>query len=348
MISVIIPAYNLEKQISNTLKSLINQTNNNFEIIVIDDGSIDNTKEVALKTLQVSNVNNFLVITQNNGGVSKARNVGLLKSKGEYIFFLDGDDYVSKDFIDTLYHYIDQSSTRMDVLCWRYNRINNTGKNTLNYFNSHIKEPFIISGIKAIEKIALEKSLNVWTGSAIYRKEILEKNEIKYTEGCKSGEDQEFSIKALAKSDNVLFINKTLSYYTSRIDSISNSYDINKFDAVSAMYRISEYLKKHGKGYNRVSYIFGNDKLIESYLVNYSSCLQNMENKNILKLNSEIERKYPGLNKKVSSMMKNNNVRDRQLLIKIMLFRIHPKLFNFILNSNFRKKTKTFKNKSSY
>ncbi|AQS52643.1 putative glycosyltransferase EpsJ [Jeotgalibaca dankookensis] len=340
LISIIIPAYNLESQITETLISLVNQTNNDFEIIVIDDGSTDNTYNVALSVLKDCSFCNFSVLTQKNCGVSQARNVGISKSKGEYIFFLDGDDYVSKDLVQTIKTHVDKTDEKLDVICWGYSKVNSDGVETLNYFKRYADETIVIKGIEVIEKIALEKSLSIAVGSAVYSKELLKKHGISYTVGCKSGEDQEFSIKVLAKSDNVLFINKTLSYYVSRKNSISNSYNVNKFDAVHAMESISKYLLAQGEEYSSLSHNFGNDKLIESYLVNYSSCLQNMDNKNTSQLNNEIERKYPGLNKKVLKMMRSNNFHDKQLIMKIILFQIHPKLFNFILNSNIRKKLK--------
>ena len=95
LVSVIIPAYNVESQIVRTLESLLNQREKQFEIIVVDDGSTDNTNQVAELMLNESKHKNFKIIKKKNGGVSSARNMGIRESNGEYLLFLDGDDYVS-------------------------------------------------------------------------------------------------------------------------------------------------------------------------------------------------------------------------------------------------------------
>lgn len=117
LISIIIPAYNAECEILRCLKSLLDQTYRNLEILVIDDGSTDTTysivKGVSLKDNRVK------VFTQKNSGVSAARNLGIKKMHGKYVTFTDADDYVQKDYIEKMADYIDH----YDLVICGYNMI---------------------------------------------------------------------------------------------------------------------------------------------------------------------------------------------------------------------------------
>ena len=101
-VSIIVPAYNLEDYIEPCLDSLVNQTLKEIEIIVINDGSTDSTQEKIEKFAQQDS--RIIPLVLENGGVSNARNQGLNIAKGEYIGFVDGDDWVDNDFFEKLYH----------------------------------------------------------------------------------------------------------------------------------------------------------------------------------------------------------------------------------------------------
>lgn len=100
MISIVIPLYNKEKSIENTLSSVLKQTFTDYEIIVVDDGSTDNSLEVVNQCL--SSLKNVKIIVKKNGGVSSARNAGIIAAKGEYVAFLDGDDIWESNYLETL------------------------------------------------------------------------------------------------------------------------------------------------------------------------------------------------------------------------------------------------------
>lgn len=101
MISIIIPAYNIEKYIAKALQSLLNQTCKDFEIILVDDGSTDKTADVAKSILGDTNLK-YSLITQRNAGVSVARNHGLELATGSYVLFLDGDDYLAPNCLSLM------------------------------------------------------------------------------------------------------------------------------------------------------------------------------------------------------------------------------------------------------
>ncbi len=107
MISIIIPAYNAEKYITETINSVINQTYTDWELIIINDGSIDNTAEIVKQFC--ANDNRIKYYYQNNSGVSAARNNGLKRANGEYIVFLDSDDVWLKEFLEKTVSFLDKN-----------------------------------------------------------------------------------------------------------------------------------------------------------------------------------------------------------------------------------------------
>lgn len=102
MISFIIPAYNVERYIIRTLVSVMHQQEDDYEIIIIDDGSTDNTYSVVQEFINDDNRHRIKLINQTNSGVCSARNRGLAVASGEYVIFLDADDYVAMNFIEVI------------------------------------------------------------------------------------------------------------------------------------------------------------------------------------------------------------------------------------------------------
>ena len=114
LISIIIPVYNAEKYISNTIKSLFSQTYKNFEVIIIDDGSSDNSMQIVDKEMKQKNIP-YTIIRQANQGVGKARNVGYENANGEWILFLDADDTINPFSIE-IYTKIIEKEEKVDVI----------------------------------------------------------------------------------------------------------------------------------------------------------------------------------------------------------------------------------------
>ena len=119
LISIIIPVYNVEKYLERCLDSVINQTYKNLEIIVIDDGSTDNSGKICDKYAEKDN--RIIVIHKENGGICSARNSGLNIAKGLYILFIDSDDYIDSDYIELLSEYADENT----IVCCGYRKVQN-------------------------------------------------------------------------------------------------------------------------------------------------------------------------------------------------------------------------------
>ena len=111
LVTVIIPVYNVEKYINRCLDSVIRQTYKNLEIIIVNDGSTDNSGKMCDEYAKLDN--RIIVIHKDNGGLSQARNIGIEKSTGEYICFIDSDDYVELNMIEDLYNACAKNEVKM-------------------------------------------------------------------------------------------------------------------------------------------------------------------------------------------------------------------------------------------
>lgn len=319
-LSVIISAYNLAGIIEKTLRSFLRQTNRQFELIVVDDGSTDRTYEKAKQILKEFK-GNCKIIKKENGGVGSGRNRGLMEAEGEYVLFFDGDDYVADDLVENLYKLPEAS----DVVCWAYNTVNENGEASTEYFEAykHIKK--VMTGKEALKSIFTDEAMWVWTGSAVYRRDLLTLNGLNYTEGCINGEDQEFSIKALSRADNVVFINKVLSFYVQRKGSITLSSDIRKFDVIDALRRSAAYLfEQNDEDLAKIGRIILNREIIKNYLISFDTCAAGYDTRSVL---NKIDKLYPGLNADIKEIMRTYRLKDDSIAAKSRLFLISPKLY---------------------
>ena len=226
-VSIIIPTYNVESYISTTLESVKKQTYKNIEVIVVNDGSKDNTSEVAKRVLSNSDFP-WTVIDQENQGVSVARNVGLSKASGKYVLFLDGDDIISEFFVEKMY----KKAKELDcdiVFCKFDMALREAGKLRIlqtydDLFDPKVHKRFerCASGLEVLREIT---KYNVWicTDSAIYRREFLLNEKLSFVPGHWVGEDIEFIFKALFKAKRVASVSDILAFYIQHGDSTINT-----------------------------------------------------------------------------------------------------------------------------
>jgi len=200
-VSIIIPVYNVEEYLERCLNSVFKQTLKDIEIICVNDGSSDKSREILAKYEEISN---FKVIDQINSGLSVARNTGLLAAKGEYVGFLDSDDFIDSEFYEKLYTTaVDYNA---DIACGNIIRENNKKKSVLiNYndikFSYDIKEKF---------KLANSPAYNfVW--NKIYKKNLLINNNLLFVPGM-IYEDMCFTPDVLEKS-NILVVVPDVFYH---------------------------------------------------------------------------------------------------------------------------------------
>lgn len=321
-VSIVVPMYNLEHYVTPLLHSLLEQSGKQFEVILVDDGSTDRTFEVVNSFLEQHPILRARLIRTANAGVSAARNTGLAAAAGDYVLFLDGDDYADSSLV----HSIGSSAgaAKPDVICWGYNLVRED-QSTIVSFTSAASET---TGSGALQNIFVHKSLRIWTGSIAFKRSFLLGHGIRYTERCVNGEDQEFIYKALSRADRVVSIPSVLSYYVQRTSSITGTYNVGKFDVVAAFKRVDEYFQAHP--FNEaaaISELLMNREMTENYFYNLKTCLNGTAGVDIYSLLQDIERTYPGLNQEMQHIMKHYQGDDRQLALQIKAFLISPPLY---------------------
>ena len=211
MISVIVPVYNVEKYIEKCLKSLVEQTLKNIEIIIVTDGSTDNSKKIISKFAE--KYSNIKYYEKTNGGLSSARNYGIKYANGEYVAFLDSDDYVEKNLYELMYKKALQENSDM-VECdfiWEYygknGEIVKTKKDKRKKFktlNQYVKNARVVAWNKLIKK------------------QIIDDFNIRFPEGL-IYEDIEFFYKLFPHLNKISYVNIYGIHYVQRNGSILNS-----------------------------------------------------------------------------------------------------------------------------
>jgi len=259
-ISIIIPAYNMEKYISNTVRSLKRQTFRDIEVIIVNDGSTDNTGEITIKELSNAPFS-WKIKNQVNQGVSAARNSGIREAKGDYIHFLDADDYVQGTFMEKMHRKAREGDYDM-VFCG-YSKVLLDGREIQRRkpFHHYSREIF---GGKSVLKSFLQRDIYINMGNAIYRREFLNENNIYFTHGLKNLEDIEFIFRALYKAKTVACEPEVLAFRVIRADSSSKNIDLHEqLDNILRVFEeLKEFLGKNG----------GDDEvnaLLEAYIGTY-------------------------------------------------------------------------------
>lgn len=233
MLSVIIPAYNVEKYIRRCIESVLNQELKNIEIIVIDDGSTDKTSEIC-KSLAKEN-QNITYKKIKNSGCSNARNTGLIFSKGEFIAFLDSDDWVDKN----MYKHMLEKALKDDadiVIC---------GYKKVNEDNKFLSEVRIEEGLTKKEYIDCKTEWFCSPCNKIYKRDILIKNKITFLSDAYIGEDMLFNFKASHYAKKIIAIDKSFYTYYMNLSSISNNYK-NRLDIYIVIGELIKFYKTNG------------------------------------------------------------------------------------------------------
>jgi len=210
-ISIVIPIYNTDKYLPKCINSVLNQTYKNLEIILVDDGSTDKSVEICDKySLQDNRIH---VIHQKNSGIAHARNTGIRIATGEYLSFIDSDDYIEADMyktlLDKLYAY------DADIVECDHFRANSEKINT-NYNSGEILQ---FNNQQALEALFLGKLKDcVW--SKLYKRDVVDGIEFPVGNIC---EDDPWTYKVFARSQKIVFIDLAKYYYLQREDSNSHS-----------------------------------------------------------------------------------------------------------------------------
>lgn len=225
-VSVIVPVYNVEKYIGKCLDSLVNQTLEDIEIIVVNDGSTDSSKYIVEQYKE--KYDNIKYYEKENGGLSDARNYGLQFAKGKYIAFLDSDDYVAPNLYKKMYEKAKKEDSDM-VECnfyWVY------GKKTKKDIGQKYKG----------KKQMFEKA-RVVAWNKLYKKEVLDNAKVQFPKGLRY-EDVEFFYKLIPYIERVSFVKEPLIYYVQRKKSIINTQNEKTKDIFTVLENVISYYKE--------------------------------------------------------------------------------------------------------
>jgi len=238
LISIIVPFYNSGKLITNTVHSIKKQKENNFEVIFINDGSQDNSRDILKELLKDSNFK-YRLIDKENEGVSIARNFGIKEAKGKYLFFLDADDAIHEDLIKELTKKLKNSGS-FDIIYWGWDRVDSSG-NVIDKYDDHYE--YIKNSDSFIKDYMLH---NFWIciGSALYKKKFIISNNIFFPEKIFFAEDVNFIFKALLKANSITCIEKSLHFNYSHSLSITNKFNLKRLHTIKAIFLLENILKE--------------------------------------------------------------------------------------------------------
>ena len=228
-VSVVVPIYNVEKYIKKCMDSLVNQTLQEIQIIFVNDGSTDESGNIA-KEYASKYPNKIIYLEKENGGLSDARNFGMRYAEGEYIAFLDSDDYVENTMYEEMYNKALQENSdyvECDFL-WEYP--DKTKKDKRNSYNN---------------KKEMLTNVRVVAWNKLIKREILEKNNISFPKGLRY-EDIEFTYKLIPYLNKVSYVDKEFVHYVQREGSIANVQNERTAEVFTIFDNIIKYYQEKG------------------------------------------------------------------------------------------------------
>lgn len=291
-VSVIVPVYNTQKYLKKCLDSLTNQTLKEIEIIVINDGSEEYVDDI------ISEYKDKIIYINNpHKGIGYTRNTGIKKASGEYIGFVDSDDYVSFDMFKNYYDYAKNNAC--DIVVGNYYRIQNK------ISNEELVPYFEINSIENNPKILT--MIDYGPCNKIFNRELINKNKIFFEEKLKY-EDMPFVSKTIKYANRIGHLNKAFYFYCVRGGSETNNFVKSNFDIFSVM--------------NKFTYLFNKNHHLETEYVVVSKILdyniQQRNNNNKIMRNEFIDKSNIYINEHFPNY-KNNTYLKKEIIFKRLI-----------------------------
>lgn len=310
LISVIVPVYNAEKYIKKCIESIISQTYQNMELILINDGSKDLSlqicEEFAKKDQRIK------VYDRANGGASAARNTGLTKARGDYIVFVDSDDFVTSTYLENLY--LAAKIGNYDIVQCNLEEVNNTklSINNVTFDKMHVQE---ISKKQALNDRVYK--VTIW--GKIYSSFLFD--DFKFREGEIYEDDASYYI-FVDKAKKIAVLNETLYYYYMSENSVMRN---DKKDISNAFIEIYEERIQYFKEKDEVELLDGTyDRFCLVLMLNISASFQH-------KNNLKDREKWIALFKQYYSLIKKSKFISKKDKAMFLLFRVSPKIAGKII-----------------
>lgn len=231
LISVIVPVYNVEEYLKKCLESILKQTYSNLEIILIDDGSEDRCGEICEEYKKKDN--RIKVIHKANEGLSEARNTGIMNATGQYITFVDSDDYIDNCYVELLYNILISYSADISIVSHRilYKK---------RCIDKSTNEEFCADPKLILEKILYDDGIDISAWGKLYKSELF--NNIKFPKG-RLYEDSATTYKLIDISNKIAVSSKAVYNYVMRKDSISkNKFSEKKLDLITSTKEMTDFI----------------------------------------------------------------------------------------------------------
>lgn len=289
-VSVVVPAYNVEKYLEECLQSILMQTYIDYEIIIVNDGSTDSSLDICNKYKEQSD--RVKVFTKENGGLSSARNYGVEKSEGKYIIFVDSDDYwISEKTLEKLV--FTAQTTDADIVRGEYLEVDDNG--------SSLYIPELCSELTQVENMLLDNCMfveNILSRGHFSWLFLIKKDSIqnqRFNENHKFQEDIEFNIRYFSKPRKCVYIPFRFYAYRKRENSIMSTFKVDNlkysFDLVNIWHyyseRISENELSNLYSYNAIMMYYSTLETI-SQAPYYNNCLSIIEKLSLVDLNKKV------------------------------------------------------------
>lgn len=225
-ISIIVPVYNVEAYLDECIESIINQTFKDFEVIFVDDGSLDASSKIIERYCEKND--NFILLSQkNSGSAGGPRNTGIDIAKGKYIFFLDPDDKLPYTALEYLYTAI--SNSNVEIVCGSYNDFNSRALWSIKHV---VENVFYEERITSFNE-SIELACNLVPWNKLYDRKFLIRNKIYFNTNLRYGEDRSFVLKSYVLAKKIKIITECVYYYRMRESTTNVSavqdYSINTF-----------------------------------------------------------------------------------------------------------------------
>jgi glycosyltransferase involved in cell wall biosynthesis len=217
-ISIVVPVYQVEDYIENTMESIVRQSFRDFEVVLVNDGTIDASLDIAERILKTNKIN-YKVINQQNKGVSVARNIGIKNSSGEWVVCIDADDVIQKDFLKLLYNGCIENSSVVAIGNFQTVSKENIWKTKNEFYTA------VVLNKEDVLNRFLTRDIKIISPGVLIRKDIFINNNLWYNEKMRFSEDQHFIWRMLFTVDRVVYYKTRIYNYLKRDKSIMTSSD---------------------------------------------------------------------------------------------------------------------------
>lgn len=290
-VSIIVPVYNAEKYLKKLINSINEQTYKNFEVIFVNDGS----KDDSLNVLKKLKKDNFIIIDQKNSGVSMARNKGLEEASGDYVTFVDSDDYIDKEYISCLVDNLEKNSA--DICVISYKKVYPNKVDILNIQDCNIITNNLTNQINFLNELGGSEICG-----KLYKKDLMHK-----FQKMSIGEDTLYNLQYIIKNNKVTIVNKPYYNYVYNEHSAINSC---KKDLLKELNGILKNIEIQD------IYVFYTYRIYQEYLLNIF-----LSNKKILKeciySIKDLELIYKFLTQDITNITNNFNF-SKRIYLKIV------------------------------